>query len=284
MSLLHFLLISLNNLCEEDQMMNMRRFTILVAGFALMLAAVAGCSAPAAPPSAAGKQAIAEAAPEKESAAQASLPPVSTQEAPAETPAATEPAEEQTDPVSAGSKTDPAPAKPQETPAAAESKLPEAAPTQSQIAPAPVPAASSASATAEAPAAVPASPPAAGSEPPETASVYLSIVGDAEKGTILEETAVAYEEGDTVVAVLRRAAEQNGIDLEIRGFKGLSYVEGIDKLYEFDQGPKSGWVYSVNGELPSKGSGSYKPEAGDRIAWLYTLDLGKDVNQSEDGA
>ena len=55
------------------------------------------------------------------------------------------------------------------------------------------------------------------------------------------------------------------------------YVEGINQLYEFDCGKKSGWMYSVNGVFPNYGASSYKPKDGDKIEWVYTCNLGDDV-------
>ena len=55
------------------------------------------------------------------------------------------------------------------------------------------------------------------------------------------------------------------------------YIEGINQLYEFDCGDKSGWMYSVNGWYPNYGCSSYEVKDGDKIEWRYTCDLGSDV-------
>ena len=54
-------------------------------------------------------------------------------------------------------------------------------------------------------------------------------------------------------------------------------IEGIANLYEFDGGPLSGWVYSVNGVFPNYGSSKYALKDGDQVLWQYTCDLGADV-------
>lgn len=79
-------------------------------------------------------------------------------------------------------------------------------------------------------------------------------------------------EGDSVLAVTKRAAALKNVDLEVEGMGFAGYVSGIGGLREFDQGPMSGWIYKVNGESPSAGSGSYKLKAGDRVEWVYTTD------------
>ncbi len=71
--------------------------------------------------------------------------------------------------------------------------------------------------------------------------------------------------------------------MESRGAGGAAYVEGISNLYEFDKGPKSGWVFAVNGVYSGTGAGSYSVESGDAIEWVYTLDLGKDVQAALEG-
>lgn len=114
-------------------------------------------------------------------------------------------------------------------------------------------------------------------QPVKQQIVTLSITGDKELGTILSSIEIVLEEGDTVLDVLKKATKEKKIQLEYRGSGAVSYVEGIDNLYEFDRGPKSGWVYRVNGVMGQKSAGAIVLKPNDRIEWLYTLDLGKDV-------
>ena len=83
-------------------------------------------------------------------------------------------------------------------------------------------------------------------------------------------------EGSTVFTVLRNFAEQNGIEYAYSGGTRSAYVTGIAGLHEFDHGKNSGWLYRVNGDFQpaSVSCGSYPVYDGDRIEWLYTLDLG----------
>jgi len=111
-------------------------------------------------------------------------------------------------------------------------------------------------------------------------SVTISIVGHKDIGVILEATEVEIEEGETVIDVLKKAASQNNIPVSVRGRKSTAYVEGINNLFEFDYGVKSGWIYRVNGSIYSKSAGAYTVKAGDVIEWLYTLDLGRDIEDS----
>ncbi|NRF96244.1 DUF4430 domain-containing protein [Paenibacillus frigoriresistens] len=112
---------------------------------------------------------------------------------------------------------------------------------------------------------------------PEPDAITISITGDKKHGVILKEISVPFRKGTTVMDALKQATKDNKIQMEYNGKGTYAYVQGIDNLYEFDGGPKSGWVYKVNGLAPSEGAGSYKTTAGDKIEWLYTLNLGEDV-------
>ncbi|NOU83443.1 DUF4430 domain-containing protein [Paenibacillus sp. LMG 31459] len=117
--------------------------------------------------------------------------------------------------------------------------------------------------------------PAATAAPVNT--VTLSITGDEEHGVILAPAAYEIEKNETALELLGRITRQHKIQMEYQGSKTFAYVEGIDNLYEYDHGAESGWMYKVNGEFPSKASGSWVMKPGDTVEWLYTLDLGKDI-------
>ena len=93
-------------------------------------------------------------------------------------------------------------------------------------------------------------------------------------------TSFDIEKGDTVYDVLTDAAQTYGLQIDARGgSKSMIYVAGINYLYEFDFGDLSGWVYHVNGISPSRNSGDYVLSDGDVIEWLYTCELGHDLNE-----
>jgi hypothetical protein len=114
--------------------------------------------------------------------------------------------------------------------------------------------------------------------PEQVSSVTVSIVGPEDNGVIMKATVVEIEEGETVLDVLRKAARQNNIPISVRGRKSTAYVEGIDNLFEFDHGAKSGWLYRVNGSMYSQSAGSFTVKPDDVIEWLYTLDMGRDID------
>ncbi len=98
-------------------------------------------------------------------------------------------------------------------------------------------------------------------------------------GVIFKEQRVVFYEGESVFNVLVREMKKNKIHLEFVNtpIYNSAYIEGISNLYEFDCGELSGWMYKVNGWYPSYGCSQYELKDGDKIEWVYTCDLGKDV-------
>ncbi len=110
---------------------------------------------------------------------------------------------------------------------------------------------------------------------PKSNCVVVSIENGSQ--TILEATSVEIADGDTVYDVLKNLTKENNIQMEASGVAAGTYVEGIANIYEFDQGPESGWMYSVNGVFQGQSAGAYKLNVGDIIEWEYTKNLGKDL-------
>ena len=99
-------------------------------------------------------------------------------------------------------------------------------------------------------------------------------------GVMLGKTEYTAVKGETVYDALSAVCKNYGIQLDAnyKSSYGSVYVEGIGYLYEFDGGPKSGWMYSVNGSFPNYGCSSYTLSDGDEIKWLYTCKgLGADL-------
>ncbi len=98
-------------------------------------------------------------------------------------------------------------------------------------------------------------------------------------GIIYEEQTVTFYEGESVFDVLLREMQKNKIHMEFENtpIYNSAYIEGIQNLYEFDGGELSGWMYKVNDWFPNYGCSRYLVQEGDRIEWVYTCDLGRDV-------
>lgn len=114
-------------------------------------------------------------------------------------------------------------------------------------------------------------------EPNKKNTVVYSIVISSNE-VPLQPTEMEITDGETVLNVLIRITKEKKIQMDYRGGQGATaYVEGIDNVYEFDRGQGSGWMYRVNGIFPDRGAGVVPLYAGDRVEWLYTTNLGKDL-------
>lgn len=110
-----------------------------------------------------------------------------------------------------------------------------------------------------------------------TLSVEKRTLG---QGDILSPMDVTLQSGDTAFTLLKRVADQKGIAIDYTGAGAELYVKSIGGLGEFDEGPLSGWMYSVNGTFPDYSAGNYTLKNGDVVRWQYTKNLGEDLGGS----
>lgn len=103
-----------------------------------------------------------------------------------------------------------------------------------------------------------------------TVSVEKHAIGE---GYFVRPGAVKLHEGDTAFTALEKVVH----DVQYVGSGSSLYVQSINGLGEFDKGPGSGWMYSVNGKFPDQSAGSYTLTDGDVLRWQYTTNLGADI-------
>ncbi len=120
-----------------------------------------------------------------------------------------------------------------------------------------------------------------GSPLPAGAYVWLSVIGDKSTGTLLSSRKVEIQDGDTPYSILIKTLGPGRV--ESSGSGATAYVIGIDGLKEFDKGPLSGWMYSVNGVYKSVSADTVPLKNGDVVQWRYTLDGGKDLEGGSGG-
>ena len=103
-----------------------------------------------------------------------------------------------------------------------------------------------------------------------------------QNGVIYPEQTVTFYEGESVYNLLLREMKKKKIHLEFSNaaIYSSAYIEGINNIYEFDCGELSGWMYRVNGKFPNYGCSKYILKEGDKVEWIYTCDLGKDIGGS----
>lgn len=112
---------------------------------------------------------------------------------------------------------------------------------------------------------------------------YKTLIGKYDKadqnmGVVYTGTHTYYS-GETAFDLLRDAMQAAGIPMEFSKTPVYDsvYIEGIDNVYEFDFGEMSGWTYKVNGVFPGYSSSEYILSPGDRVEFVYTCDMGRDV-------
>lgn len=116
-------------------------------------------------------------------------------------------------------------------------------------------------------------------------TVYFTLLGDEKHGTPsgkndthtknknnlntwIAKTKVTVEKGSSVIDVVCKVLEDNGISYTFEN----SYISEIKGLSEFDNGEYSGWMFSVNGKYPTKSLEDYKVSSGDNIILHFTDD------------
>ena len=100
-----------------------------------------------------------------------------------------------------------------------------------------------------------------------------------ENGILLETVELEFNGGESVFDVFRKVLREEELHFEYVDASAYDsvYIEGIGNLYEFDCGPQSGWMFSVNGVYPGLGCSAYTLADGDVIVFHYTCDLGADL-------
>lgn len=102
------------------------------------------------------------------------------------------------------------------------------------------------------------------------ASVTVSLKVDAtdyDKGVLFDEK-MTVDEGKTLYDALM----ESGLELDVSSMSGTVYIDGIDGIVSSKISPNSGWLYEINGEVPSVGVDSYVLEDGDEIVFTFYKD------------
>lgn len=108
------------------------------------------------------------------------------------------------------------------------------------------------------------------SEPAQNLTVFVIVeTTDSVKYSDL----ITFTEGDTVLDILTDWGKQKNVPVVFSGTGENRYVSGIDNLFELQMGSESGWVYRVNGELPTVGCASYKVSDTDKVEFIYITEL-----------
>ncbi|MHC1566301.1 MAG: PGF-pre-PGF domain-containing protein [Candidatus Syntropharchaeia archaeon] len=77
----------------------------------------------------------------------------------------------------------------------------------------------------------------------------------------------------TALGALQKASEVGGFSYEIEETDWGPFVYSIDGKKKGDEGPTSGWMYQVNGEIPMIGAYEYGVGIGDEVIWYFSKDM-----------
>ena len=117
-----------------------------------------------------------------------------------------------------------------------------------------------------------------GSAGSTTTAEWISVAVSIEpgSGSAWYSGSVRVAEGATVEQALEAAAAQAGLILNIKDGYLRAVIRSGVTLGQYDEGPNSGWLYKVNGAMPSVGMSGYTLKAGDQILLYYTADYTKE--------
>lgn len=90
---------------------------------------------------------------------------------------------------------------------------------------------------------------------------------DVEGFTAIEEDPFIAEEGSTVLEATELYCMSHDMSITIE--KNGSYVTEINGFAQGDYSDTTGWIFTVNGELPDVGAGEITIEEGDKIVWSF---------------
>lgn len=118
--------------------------------------------------------------------------------------------------------------------------------------------------------------PEPGTETKEKIKVVFQLVGS-DSAVWINSTTINADKDGKAGDVVKKVLTDNGY--KIGG--SMSYISSITtpagvKLGQFDKGPNSGWLYSINGAMPSLTLDQYTLKNGDQIRLFYTNDYTKE--------
>lgn len=98
-------------------------------------------------------------------------------------------------------------------------------------------------------------------------SITISVYTHGE--TIVENHTADVEAGTTAFDLFSDYMRENNIPYTVSGGGATVYIKSVNGIKEFDNGPESGWIYTVNGERISQSCGAYQLNDKDIIVFKY---------------
>ncbi len=92
-----------------------------------------------------------------------------------------------------------------------------------------------------------------------------------------EEVSVNYR---TALGILLKASQEEGFSVKIKKWSYGLFVDCIKGVCTGALGSTSGWMYVVNGEIPSVSAEQYELHAGDRVVWYFSRSMSEKPESS----
>lgn len=108
--------------------------------------------------------------------------------------------------------------------------------------------------------------------------VTVEVLGPSGTSVLMPPTTVAIDDDATVLSASIDSFKANQLAFQTGGSGPATYITSISGLAQQSAGPLSGWLYKVNATFPDLGPSVNKINPGDTITWVFTVDLGKDVD------
>ena len=105
----------------------------------------------------------------------------------------------------------------------------------------------------------------ASSKPQPTGFAHITIKGHSGQ-ILLERTKLPLYEKISVFAFTRDTCETKEIPIE---YDERFYISKIGALKEYDLGPQSGWVFTLNDKMINVSSNNIQVKDGDNVVWAY---------------
>lgn len=108
-------------------------------------------------------------------------------------------------------------------------------------------------------------------------SATVEVLGPRGSYILMPATTVSINKDFTVLSTSLDSFNANQLDFQTGSTGDDTYITSIGGLDQQSSGPLSGWLYKVNDVFIDGSPATYEVTPGDRITWIFTTDLGKDV-------
>lgn len=107
----------------------------------------------------------------------------------------------------------------------------------------------------------------------EPIAQLVSITVSGLDGKVIYSAEKEHRKQMTALDLLLETAEEKNVPVIYSGGKSAAYVTGIGGLSEKDNGPESGWVYTINDEIIMRPCGKCLLSPNDKVVFKYITEF-----------